>query len=359
MSELLLRSLAYLQKITARIVLDPERRLLVALVVSTIAHLWALAQPGLLSSRLSTRSLGTLQVTLAQPADKPPLPGELEATNSPPVEAPAVVLEVPEKIEKVVVTPVAQERKILPMPESVPAEKAVSQATKTPQQAEASPGIPQAGGTGPAREVDIEFEITSGADKKLLGSGHHRYISSEGEYFGVSVSQQLAADGGTPAEQWKLDISGRISMHGLSPILFQMQGAVPERLMAIKEVTEDVAPDPSKPRSGRMPDGILDRQSLLYQFMMRPPVSAGGKLWLTDGNKHGQYSYKVAGSESLRIGSLGEFRTVRVVITADEGSEMIELWLLPESHYLPAKVRHTDGRGLITEQVAISLGFKQ
>jgi hypothetical protein len=358
MPDLLLRSLGFMQKITARVVHDPEQRLLLALVVSTIAHLWIFAQPGLLSSKFSTRSLGNLQVNLAHPVDKPPLPGELLATSSPPVEMPPVVLEAQKKDEKLTKKPAPQEMKVLPTPESVPAEKTVSQATKATQQAEASQGIPQAGGTGPAREVDIEFEITSGAEKKQIGSGQHRYVSSEGEYFGVSVSQKLDAEGGAPAGQWKLDISGRISMHGLSPILFQMQGAVPERLMAIKEVTEIVAPDPRKPRSGRMPDGILDRQSLLYQFMMRPPVSAGGKMWLTDGAKHGQYSYKVAGSESLRIGAQGEYRTVRVVITADEGSEMIELWLLPESHYLPAKVRHTDGLGLITEQVAISLRFK-
>jgi hypothetical protein len=137
-----------------------------------------------------------------------------------------------------------------------------------------------------------------------------------------------------------------------------MRGAVSERLMALKEVPEASPALPAKARSGRIPDGILDRQSLLYQFMQQPPLLGGGKLWLTDGVTHRLYSYHLAGAESFTIPGLGGVRTIKLVLSTPDSAEIIELWLVPDLHYLPAKLRHTDRNGVVTEQVVTSLDFK-
>lgn len=38
--------------------------------------------------------------------------------------------------------------------------------------------------------VTIEFEILSGVDRKLVGSGQHRYVSESGGSYGISITQQ-------------------------------------------------------------------------------------------------------------------------------------------------------------------------
>jgi hypothetical protein len=104
-----------------------------------------------------------------------------------------------------------------------------------------------------------------------------------------------------------------------------------------------------------MPDGILDRQSLLYQFMLVPPSNSGGKLWLSDGVKNALYSYSIAGYETLAVPPIGNVQVLKLVFSTAGSAEIIELWLIPDKRYLPAKMRHTDRLGVITEQVVMSL----
>lgn len=219
-------------------------------------------------------------------------------------------------------------------------------------------GVPQPGLIGPAKQVDIEFEIFSGLEKKSLGLGRHNFKSDGLGNFGLSVKQLIKPDAVELGEEWQLEVSGQINRQGLMPLLFQLQGAVPERLMALKDVSDNAILSPNKIRNGRMPDGILDRQSLLYQFMYQPPVEAGGKLWLTDGVKHVTYTYRVDGFESLTIDSIGKLRTMKLIISSTESTEIIELWIIPDLRYLPAKMRHTDAQGVVTEQLVVSLSTK-
>jgi len=191
-----------------------------------------------------------------------------------------------------------------------------------------------------------------------MGKGRHLYASDNDRSYGVSIKQTLTADEADQGTSWRLEISGRIDRQGLSPLLFQMQGAVPERLMALKEVAASPSPLADKTRNGRMPDGILDRQSLLYQFMLVPPSDSGGKLLLSDGKTYASYTYRIAGFEAVVIASLGEVRTMKLILSSDESAETIELWLIPDKRFLPAKLRHTDRLGVVTEQVVISLDAK-
>lgn len=192
----------------------------------------------------------------------------------------------------------------------------------------------------------------------MVGTGRHTYTSDNGRIYGVSIQQELKAADGGQGDDWQLQISGSINRGGLSPLNFQAQGALPERLLSLKELSGDSSGVASKARKIRMPDGLLDRQSLLYQFMHKPPALAGGQMWLSDGTLHGLYTYRVAGFESLNFASQGEVQAVKLRFSSADSSETIELWLLPDLHYLPAKMRHTDKRGVVTEQVTLALEFK-
>ena len=60
----------------------------------------------------------------------------------------------------------------------------------------------------------------------------------------------------------------------------------------------------------------------------------------------------------LRVGTLGDVRTIKLILTVNDNVEFIELWLIPELRYLPAKVRYSDDRGFVTEQLVVSLNYK-
>lgn len=208
------------------------------------------------------------------------------------------------------------------------------------------------------QHVEIDFEIFSGASSEFVGKARHQYVSDKGEHFGVSVEQ--IPDASYSRESWKLEVSGRISGDGkLSPELFSVRGETSERLMALKDSLPASSRSlPSNLRQGRIRDGILDRQSLLYYFMFRPPDLSGGQMWLTDGANLELYTYRVAGIEGVSLKSLGAFQTVKLIFSTDKSSEIIEIWLAPDAHYLPLRVRHTDKKGTITEQFAVSLTFR-
>jgi hypothetical protein len=160
-------------------------------------------------------------------------------------------------------------------------------------------------------------------------------------------------------DSWRIEISGRVNVQGLSPILYETRGALPQELMALRDAGGNrPAANQAPQRKWQMPDGLLDRQSLLYHFMFKAPELTGGKVWLSDGSSHALYTYRLAGTEALPIAGMGNVSTLKVVFTTSAGQERIELWLLPDRHYLPLKARYVDGQGAITEQTATSIDFE-
>jgi len=335
-----------------------QRRLLIALGISLLLHVLALSKPGTFSRAEKGAAYERLEISLRAPEAIHPAPTQPQAASVPAVVPSAQEIKVPRKPEKLFSTPAVPARPSEPTPAVSTTATSPSLPRKEPGKTDQTPGIPLPGLIGPVQRVAIEFEIFSGADRQLMGTARQLYVSDSSEHYGLSIEQTLRADNAAGAEPWQLEISGTVTRQGLSPTLFKMRGGVPERLMALKEVPENSSETPIKPRSGRIPDGILDRQSLLYQFMQQPPLLGGGKLWLTDGATHRLYNYRLAGIDSFVIPSLGGVRTLKVVLSSGESPETIELWLIPDLHYLPAKLRHTDRNGVITEQLVTSLEFK-
>jgi len=330
------------------------RRILAALGVSVLLHVAVLTKPGSLSFADKTIGSQSLQISLLAPTavtpavsqpkmESVPGPAEPKRKTASIVEAPADKPKVPQKPPETALT--------------VPAHAAPSSSALKPDQTGPALGIPLPGLIGPVQRVALEFELFSGSDRQLIATARQLYTTDNAEHYGVSIEQTAKEEDAGGGEPWQLQISGTITGQGLSPSLFQMHGAVPERLMASKGASENPSVLPTKTRSGRIPDGILDRQSLLYQFMQQPPSLSGGQLWLTDGVMHRLYRYRLAGAESFTIPSLGGVRTIKLVLSTTDSPEVIELWLIPDLHYLPAKLRYTDRNGVITEQLVTALEF--
>jgi hypothetical protein len=327
------------------------RRFLVALGFSLILHGLLFSKFGMISHGEMIARSSAMQISLVAPVNVLPISSELPVTRAPETSAPRQNRTITEKSEEATRTPPVP---VKPSP-SMPTTSA-SSAQESPQP-NLSSGTPLRDQSGLVQRVEIEFELFSGVDRQLMGRGRHRYVSEQGEYYGVSVEQTLDTKEPHQGLPWKLEVSGRISGRGLSPELFEMQGSQSERLMALKEGLSGLSKPDHTTRKGRIRDGILDRQSLLYHFMLRPPELAGGKLWLTDGSNLGLFNYRIAGVESLSVNSFGAIQALKLFLETSDDSETIELWLAPDLHYLPLKVRHTDRQGLVTELMAVSLDY--
>lgn len=325
----------------------PTYRLWVALILSLLLHLALLTKLGA-SSQNRGISNHLLQVRLATPAPLTPAPTKPEAAN------PIVSIK-PQPETSPALKP---HEKIAPLPTPPLNTTQKPPAAETPRQIEQRPEIPVPDQNAPASWVDIEFDIFSGKEKKLIGTGLQHYESDGLGQYNLSFKEN-----NVPAEQaqrhsWQLEIAGRITRRGLSPSSYQRQGNMPKQLMALDNNSATNAEDSDASQAGRMPDGILDRQSLLFQFMFSPPTETDGELSLTDGDKVVAYDYHTVGMETIEVKSQGPVRTLHVVLSGNESADTIELWLAPDFRYLPVKVRHTSSNGSVNEQLATSISFK-
>ncbi len=224
----------------------------------------------------------------------------------------------------------------------------------TPLKSDQKPLLPISDQTVLANNVDIEYEIFVGENRKPLGTAKQHYESDiNGNY---QIRYQNVPN--ESQSSWQLEINGSILKKGLSPSNYTRQGKLAKDLLAVSVGSDESSEPDTTVQEGNMPDGILDRLSMLYQFMHAHPDNTEGKLWLTDGEKIGEYDYHVLGYEPVAIRSQGLVNTVHIKLTNKDNPEVTELWLATDHLYLPVKIRRLDNHGTSTEQVAISLNIK-
>jgi hypothetical protein len=324
-------------------------RLLVALAISLAFHLTLVLngqfRPGL-------RNSPGLQVTLLPAAVKEAAPAE--------VPAPGAEISMPIRPAKA--SRPAEPRKVPRKPQPpdlaasapVPAPPAVTPG-RGAELKEQSVGIPLPGMSGRVSRAAISFDVFSGADRQRIGSGQHLYVADRDDNFGISIKE--ASDGTGEKSPWHIEISGKIGNRGLAPFLYESLGSLAQRLLTIRSSADKEGAPTAANKKWRMPDGIIDRQSLLYYFMFKPPELTGGKVLLSDGVSYAPFSYRIAGTESFPIAGLGEVHSVKLTFTTADSNETIELWVAPILHHLPVKVRYVDKQGVITEQTATAIDF--
>lgn len=326
-------------------------RLAVALLASLALHLALVARFGLLPFLSGAAEPSPLKVVLVE--RRPATPPTTESGDKRrPEPEPALRAEAPAKPRP---APRPSPSREVPSaagaspPAKVPPVAAVVERADPIAAARPAAGLPFAGLSGRLRRVDIEFRVLGGDGGDPLTTLRQRYLA-DGDLYGISVE--------SASESWQLSISGSVTPVGLSPTLVETRGAGADRLLALAGAEANGAGASGATRRLRLRDGLLDRQSLLYHFALQPPDLRGGTLWLSDGKGNARFDYRLAAPEAVPLIALGGARTVKLIVSAVGSPEVIELWLIPDMHYLPAKVRHTDGKGRVTEQVAVSLDFE-
>lgn len=205
------------------------------------------------------------------------------------------------------------------------------------------------------RQVDLDIQMFIGTERRDAGMLTHQFRMLDKELYGVTVAPSSAEGEPKASSAWRLRSSGSVRHQGLAPVMVDARGEVGMDMLMFDKAGSSGAN--AAGYSARVQDGILDRHSLLYQFMMQPPAADGGEIWMTDGISYQPYRYKREGEDRFRLEGVGIVRAARYMFYPTASGSPFELWLIPEMHYLPVKMRYQNAGGNSVELVVVRMHY--
>lgn len=195
-------------------------------------------------------------------------------------------------------------------------------------------------------QFTLRYAVHMGDGGLRLGDAVYQWRARDGRY---SLTSTAEASG--PAA---LLLSGRLVQvsHGR----LGEQGLKPEQYWLVKkEKKRDVAQfDWQRGRLAQegeqlaLPAGTQDLLSFPFHLAMTlRPDAAEWSLWVTNGRKLRDYRFRNLGREKLQVAG-DEVETIHLQGSraGEEGS--LDVWLMPQRHGLPARIRTEDHKGKVT-----------
>lgn len=215
----------------------------------------------------------------------------------------------------------------------------------------ASPGTSPVGAALPV-SATIEYVVSIGQGGAPLGRATHEWRRKGSAYSIQAVTETtgLAA------------LIRRIAIRQTSAGALGPDGLIPNeyRYERNGELTESAVFDWSRLRlsmtsKGRVREeplspGSQDLLSQIYQLALlraqdRPPAMA-----ITNGKRYRRYTFELVGAEKLDT-MMGELRAVHFRTQGPQDEQSTEVWIAPERHNLPVRIRHRDRKGAIYDQL--------
>ena len=200
----------------------------------------------------------------------------------------------------------------------------------------------------------IRFAIYMGTQGFQIGRAEHRWeFTEDGRYhlFGMTETSGLAAL--IKTVRFENESRGRLVAGGLQPehYLSRKNG---------KDANENADFDWSATqvllsRDGQVRTialGTQDILSLNYHLAYVRQPEHGATVGVVTGKKYERYALDSLGEEEIDTPA-GHFRTLHLRAMTDSTTE---IWLALDHHRLPVKIRFTDKKGDIFEQIATELG---
>ena len=239
---------------------------------------------------------------------------------------------------------------VVPAPQAVP-ETAPETAPETPMTAAAEPEpvkplLPAKG--------SIRFVITTGAQGFQIGRAEHRWeFTEDGHYHLSGMTETSGLVALFKSVRFENESRGRLVAGGLQPeqYLTRKNG---------KDANENADFDWSNAavrlsRDGNvrpLAPGAQDILSLNYHLAYIKQPEAGATVGVVTGKKYDRYALDSLGEEEIDTPA-GHFRTLHLRAMTDT---VTEIWIALDRHRLPVKIRFTDKKGDIYEQVATEIG---
>ncbi|MEW5893542.1 MAG: DUF3108 domain-containing protein [Pseudomonadota bacterium] len=314
----------------ARFGKPPSRRLLAALAVSLLLHVWF---------------TGSLDFSrLPEPLAPPPIEARLTGPATTPARA------APPAQARIPRLPPAQTQALAaPTAESAPPETGTAPAAADPAppaQTEPGPALASAPGPDAAPALPeafrIRFSVQGNEGGLVLGQLEHVWQRSGDHYSLVGVARATGLLALFYSGLLSQTSTGRITPEGLQPESYW--------LLRGKRTYTAVFDWPRATVRLGTPYGALTLQpgtqdflSVVYQVALFPRP-ATGTVVVVNGKRAREYHYQELGRETLRL-PLGEVETLRLRIGQGGQAEDLELWLRAEPPQLPVKMTLVDEKG--------------
>jgi len=205
----------------------------------------------------------------------------------------------------------------------------------------------------PANGV-IRFAIFMGSQGFQIGRAEHRWeFTEDGRYhlFGMTETSGLAAL--FKSIRFENESSGRLVAGGLQPELYRTRkNGQDANENADFDWTAAAVHLSRGDKTQAIIPGTQDILSLNYQLAYLTRPEAGTTVGVVTGRKYERHALDSLGEENL-VTPAGHFRALHLRAMGDN---VTEIWIALDRNRLPVKIRFTDKKGDIYEQVATEIG---
>lgn len=328
----------------------PQRVFVAALLFSVLAHVALMSASGpwsILPRANSPISIEAHLVSLTQTAPPSPPPAPARAR---PVPAPSAAPPIP---------PMVQDA---PQPEPNPtASPAAAPEIATETAAETVPApppsltppvpAPPAAATAPPfrrelpEHITLRYAVQSGEEGFTLGQATYTWQVRRGHYSLVSVAQATGITALFVSGKIIQTSEGQVTPAGLQPKQFWIaKGERRQAPIQFDWLRQHL----------RLPSGSVDlpaqTQDLLsFSFHLAMTAREGDAPWslpVTNGKKLKVYGFHVVGQEVLQRGGAAPVETLHLQ-GSDTDAGSLDVWLAPNRHWLPVRIRTLDQKGKV------------
>jgi hypothetical protein len=233
---------------------------------------------------------------------------------------------------------------------------------------EAAPvAVPPAPTIEPVVEPVVEPKAPQPARTALPGRGSRRYVITRGEG-GFVIGQAVHSwqhDGFTYKLKSMTETTGLVAVFKPAQVFQSSQGEVTEDGLRPREYRHERSGGTDTASfdwlrrvvayAGRVESivgGTQDFLSMYYQLVLLAPKSGYLEMPIATGRKLETYRFDVLGEETVNLPS-GERKALH--LRTRSGNDTIDVWIAPESRGLPLKIRFTDRKGEIFDQLAADI----
>ena len=319
-----------------------------ALAASALIHVAALLGPGWELPVLGdTEPPATIDAVLAKPAPRPEAAPAAKPVSKPPVEKPR---RLPAAQPPSDATPVATANAPAPPMESPPP----VDASPAPTPVSAAPAPVSIALPGKGR---VRYSIMRGEGGFVVGQSVHTW-----EHDGLAYKLQSVTETTGLAALFKparvlQSSQGEVTAEGLKPREFRHERVGGLDSASFDWVRRVVA---YAGREEGIAAGAQDMLSMYYQLVLLAPKSGALDMPIATGRKLENYRFEALGEELVAL-TAGERRAMR--LRTRSGGDTIELWLGvgkdAEMRGLPLKIRFTDRKGEIFDQLAEDIDIRE
>lgn len=200
----------------------------------------------------------------------------------------------------------------------------------------------------------IRYAIFMGERGFQIGRAEHTWeFTEDGRYrlTGMTETSGLAAL--FKSIRFENESSGRLVAGGLQPELYRTRkNGQDANENADFDWTAAAVHLSRGDKTQAIVAGTQDILSLNYQLAYLPRPEAGATVGVVTGRKFERHVLDSLGEEDL-VTPAGRFRTLHLRAM---GSNVTEIWIALDRHRLPVKIRFTDKKGDVYEQVATEIG---